>query len=75
MKKICCVITARPSYSRIKTALQAINDNPDCRLYILLTSSALLDKFGAIDNIIEKDNLKISKRYLMSLRRKSLYFS
>ena len=62
MKKICCVITARPSYSRIKTALQAINNNPDCRLYILLTSSALLDKFGAIDNIIEKDNLKISKK-------------
>ena len=62
MKKICCVITARPSYSRIKTALKAIEKSDDCELFILLTSSALLDKFGAIDNVINNDNLKISKK-------------
>ena len=26
-KKICVIITARPSYSRIKTALKSINDH------------------------------------------------
>ena len=26
-RKICVVITARPSYSRVKTALQAIEDH------------------------------------------------
>ena len=41
-RKVCCVITARPSYSRIKTALIAIKNHPDLELQLVVAGSALL---------------------------------
>ncbi|GAG27977.1 unnamed protein product, partial [marine sediment metagenome] len=40
MRQVCVVVTARPSYSRIKTALEAINDHPDLNLRVVLAGSA-----------------------------------
>jgi UDP-N-acetylglucosamine 2-epimerase len=37
-RKICVVITARPSYSRIKTALQAIKDHPNLELQLVVAA-------------------------------------
>ena len=40
-RKICVVVTARPSYSRVKTVLKSINKHPDLKLNnILLTQSS-----------------------------------
>ena len=33
-RKVCVVVTARPSYSRIKTALGVIKQHPDLELQI-----------------------------------------
>ena len=44
-RKICVVITARPSYSRIKNALEAINNHPDLELQLVIAASALLDRY------------------------------
>ena len=53
-RKICVVITARPSYSRIRSALHAIKIHPDLELQIIVSGSALLPKYGsAIDFILE----------------------
>ena len=35
MRKVCVAITARPSYSRIKSALEAIRTSPDLDLHLL----------------------------------------
>ena len=35
-RKICVVITARPSYSRVKSALHAIDNHPDLELQIVV---------------------------------------
>jgi len=43
-RKICVVITARPSYARVKTALCAIRNHPDLELQLVLPGSVLLDK-------------------------------
>jgi len=40
MRQVCVVVTARPSYSRIKTALEAIKDHPDLNLQVVLAGSA-----------------------------------
>jgi UDP-N-acetylglucosamine 2-epimerase len=40
-RKICVVITARPSYSRIKTALQAIKEHTKLELQLVVAASAL----------------------------------
>ena len=62
MRKICVVVTARPSYSRIKTALEAIKNNKDLELQLVLAGSALLNKYGNVSKIIEKDGFKIDEK-------------
>ena len=66
-RKICVVITARPSYSRVKTALRAIQENPDLELQLVIAASALLDRYGTAVNYIEDDGFPIAARVFMVL--------
>jgi UDP-hydrolysing UDP-N-acetyl-D-glucosamine 2-epimerase len=64
-RKVCVVITARPSYSRIKTALSAIQNNEQLELQIVLAGSALLERYGDITSTIEKDGFEIREKVFM----------
>jgi UDP-hydrolysing UDP-N-acetyl-D-glucosamine 2-epimerase len=66
-RKVCVVITARPSYSRIKTALKAINENPDLELQVVIAASALLDRYGTAVNYVENDGFNVAARVYMVL--------
>lgn len=66
-RKICTVITARPSYSRVKTVLQAIKDHPKLELQLVVAGSALLDRYGTAVNFIEKDGFTIDEKVFMVL--------
>ena len=39
-------ITARPSYSRIRSALTALGERNDVELQVVAAASALLDRYG-----------------------------
>jgi len=62
MRKICVVITARASYSRIKTVLVAIKQHSDLNLQLVVTGSALLEKYGSVVDQIKKDGFEITAR-------------
>ncbi len=64
-RKVCVVVTARPSYSRIKTALQAIKDHADLELQVVVAASALLDRYGSAINIIRDDGFEIAAKVYM----------
>lgn len=66
-RKICVVITARPSYSRIKTALVAIQEHDLLELQLVVAGSALLDRYGNAADYIEKDGFKIDAKVFMVL--------
>jgi UDP-hydrolysing UDP-N-acetyl-D-glucosamine 2-epimerase len=66
-RRVCVVVTARPSYSRIKTALRAIQDHPDLELQLVVAASALLDRYGNAIRFIEEDGFKITARVYMVL--------
>lgn len=66
-RKICVVITARPSYSRIKTVLSAILSQASLELQLVIAGSALLDKYGNAVDFIEKDGFPISAKVFMVL--------
>ncbi|MGB7208325.1 MAG: UDP-N-acetylglucosamine 2-epimerase [Pyrinomonadaceae bacterium] len=66
-RKICVVVTARPSYSRVKTVLQAITEHPDLELQLVVAASALLDRYGTAVNYIESDGFPIAARVYMVL--------
>ncbi len=66
-RKVCVVVTARPSYSRIKTALRAISDHPDLELQLVVGASALLDRYGSAVRYIEDDGFRVAARVYMVL--------
>lgn len=71
-RKICVVITARPSYSRVKTALKAISEHPDLELQLVVAASALLDRYGSAVNFIEKDGFDITAKVFNVLEGENL---
>lgn len=71
-RKICVVVTARPSYSRIKTALRAIKKHPDLKLDLVVAASALLERYGSAVQYIEDDGFDIAARVYMVLEGENL---
>lgn len=66
-RKVCVVVSARPSYARIKTALEAIRDHPDLELQLVVAASALLDRYGMAVTYIEDDGFDIAAKVYMVL--------
>tara|TARA_R110002073_G_scaffold128999_1_gene274979 strand:+ start:29715 stop:30875 length:1161 start_codon:yes stop_codon:yes gene_type:complete len=66
-RKICAVVTARPSYSRIKTALKAIDNHPNLELQLVVAGSALLGRYGNAVEYIEKDGFTVAEKVYMVL--------
>lgn len=62
MRKIAVVVTARPSYSRIKTALIALKERDDIELQLIVSASALLARFGSAVDMIENDGFSIAAK-------------
>ncbi|HEV7380488.1 MAG TPA: UDP-N-acetylglucosamine 2-epimerase [Dyadobacter sp.] len=62
-RNICVVITARASYSRVKTVLTAILEHPDFVLTLVVTGSALSEKFGSVEHQIISDGFLIHARF------------
>jgi UDP-hydrolysing UDP-N-acetyl-D-glucosamine 2-epimerase len=58
MRKICVVITARPSYARIKTVLEAVKSHPQLKLQLVVGASALLERYGPAIDIIRADGFQ-----------------
>ncbi len=71
-RTICVVITARPSYSRIRSALFAIKAHPDLDLKLVVCASALLDRYGSAINQIKDDGFTIDAQVYMVLEGENL---
>src|ERR687897_2268753 len=74
-RKICVVVTARPSYSRIRSALRAIQDHPDLELQLVVAASALLERYGSAIQAIEHDGFIPAARVYMVLEGENLVTS
>lgn len=59
MKKLLVVITARPSYSRIKGVLDILKNSKKVELVIVTTSCANSYKYGKVSEQIKKDGFTI----------------
>ncbi len=67
IRKICVVVTARPSYSRVKAALIAIQNHKNLELQLVIAGSALLGRYGNAVDFIEQDGFKIAEKVFMVL--------
>lgn len=59
--KVCVAITARPSYSRIRAALELLHQSPDTELVVLCSGSALLDRYGKVVDLIKSDGFHVEE--------------
>lgn len=71
-RKVCVVVTARPSYSRIKTALAAIKQHPQLELQLVAAASALLDRYGKAVKLMERDGFEPAARVFNVVESESL---
>jgi UDP-hydrolysing UDP-N-acetyl-D-glucosamine 2-epimerase len=74
-RKVCVVVTARPSYSRIRTALEAIRDHEELELQLILAASALLDRYGTVAKVVQQDGFRVDRTVFMVLEGESLVTS
>jgi len=58
MRKICIVVGSRANYSSIKSVMCAVRATPDLKLQLVVGASALLDRFGAVIDVIEADGFQ-----------------
>ncbi|MBO8230555.1 UDP-N-acetylglucosamine 2-epimerase (hydrolyzing) [Prochlorococcus marinus str. MU1404] len=59
MRKICIIVNSRANYGRIKTVLQALKNDSNVQLQIIVGASAVLERFGNVSKIISNDGFKI----------------
>ena len=74
-RRICVLVTARPSYSRIRSALRAIQSHPDLELLLIVAASALLERYGNAIQAIEHDGFTPAARVFMVLEGENLVTS
>lgn len=58
-RTVCVVITARPSYSRVRSVLRAIESHPSLSLQVVLAASALAERYGDMRRIVRGDGFRI----------------
>jgi len=74
-RKVCIVITARASYARIKTVLQAVKDHSDLELKLVVGASALLERYGPVVDIIRADGFEPDEVVYMVVEGENLVTS
>lgn len=58
MKKICVFVGSRANYSSIKSVMESVKKDPNLQLQVVLGASAILDRFGKVENLIREDGFE-----------------
>ncbi|HEV8341073.1 MAG TPA: UDP-N-acetylglucosamine 2-epimerase [Candidatus Binatia bacterium] len=74
-RKVCVVVTARPSYARIKSALRAIAEHGELELQLVVGASALLNFYGDTVKYMERDGFEVAARVYMVVEGENLVTS
>ena len=65
--KICVVVASRANYGRIRSVLESISKSSKLELQLVVSASALLERFGNVSKLIEKDGFKIDRKAFYAL--------
>ena len=64
-RRICVVIGSRANYSSIQSAMSAIAAHPNLELQVVTGASAILDRYGTVADLVERDGFDIAARVYM----------
>jgi UDP-hydrolysing UDP-N-acetyl-D-glucosamine 2-epimerase len=65
VRKVAVVVGSRANYSSIKSAMRAIEAHPELELQLVVGASALLDRYGTVADLIERDGFEPVERVFM----------
>ena len=58
MRKICVFVGSRANYSSIKSVMTSVMNHQKLKLQVVLGASAVLDRFGKVEDLIRKDGFE-----------------
>lgn len=62
MRNVCVIVGSRANYSSAKPIMEAVRAHPDLSLLVVCYATAVLDRFGRLDTVIENDGFQIDER-------------
>ena len=65
MRKVCVVIGSRANYNSIKSTMRAIKAHPELELQVVVGASALLDRYGSVVDVVERDGFTPTAKVYM----------
>jgi UDP-hydrolysing UDP-N-acetyl-D-glucosamine 2-epimerase len=65
VRRVCVVVGSRANYSSIKSAMRAVEAHPELELQLVVGASALLDRYGTVLDVIERDGFEPAERVFM----------
>lgn len=72
-RKICFVITSKIHYARNKLILEKLHEHTNVELQIVLGASALLERFGKVEDDLVRDGFTVTDRVSMLLEGSTPY--
>ena len=60
MKQLLTVLSARASYSRVRTVLLNLRDMDDINSHVVLIASAASTKYGKLERFLQRDGIEIN---------------
>lgn len=64
-RRVAVVVGSRANYSSIKSVMRAVQERPDLELQLVAGASALLDRYGAVVELMRRDGFQESARVFM----------
>jgi UDP-hydrolysing UDP-N-acetyl-D-glucosamine 2-epimerase len=74
-RKVCVVVTARPSYSRIRSVLKAVKAHERLELQLVVAASALLERYGQVIENVRADGFQVDAQVYMVIEGENLVTS
>lgn len=71
-RKVCVVLGSRANYSSIQSAMAAIAAHPALELQVVAGAAALLDRYGTVADLVERDGFAIDARVFMLIEGETL---
>lgn len=64
-RKVCVFLGSRANYSSLKSIMKNINESNSLELILIAGASAILDKYGEVIKLVEKDGFQINEKLYM----------
>jgi len=75
LKRICVVVTARASWSKLEPICRALKANPDVELQIIACASALLERYGKVVDVIKAQGYTVTEEVYSVIEGENLLTS